>query len=364
MNAKGKNFWLSFLLATACLMLLLGIRHIGAQGFAGLGKEGEGYEQVVPGTVITFPQDLGQHPDFRIEWWYVTANLQDTSGNHYGIQWTLFRQAMTPGPERLGWTNQQIWMAHAAVTSKDQHYTREIFARGGTGQANVTASPLHAWIDNWNLKAVGADNENQDNYLTLNASGSDFSYDLSLSSVARRVLHGDNGFSRKSDRGQASHYFSAPFLAVNGTITLAGKPVEVTGSGWLDREWSSQPLSPDQTGWDWFSLHLEGGEKVMLFRLRHTDKTAFYSGTWVGADGEAELLVNGDIIFDPVEKSEISGRSVPTAWKVKINSKNLSIQTTALNAKSWMESRFPYWEGPIRFTGSHQGRGYLEMTGY
>jgi len=29
-----------------------------------------------------------------------------------------------------------------------------------------------------------------------------------------------------------------------------------------------------------------------------------------------------------------------------------------------METRFPYWEGPVRLTGSAGGRGYLEMTGY
>jgi predicted secreted hydrolase len=29
-----------------------------------------------------------------------------------------------------------------------------------------------------------------------------------------------------------------------------------------------------------------------------------------------------------------------------------------------MATSFPYWEGPIRFKGSHSGVGYLEMTGY
>jgi predicted secreted hydrolase len=29
-----------------------------------------------------------------------------------------------------------------------------------------------------------------------------------------------------------------------------------------------------------------------------------------------------------------------------------------------MDTSFAYWEGPIRFHGSHEGRGYLEMTGY
>ena len=29
-----------------------------------------------------------------------------------------------------------------------------------------------------------------------------------------------------------------------------------------------------------------------------------------------------------------------------------------------MGTSFPYWEGPISFSGSHAGVGYLEMTGY
>jgi predicted secreted hydrolase len=29
-----------------------------------------------------------------------------------------------------------------------------------------------------------------------------------------------------------------------------------------------------------------------------------------------------------------------------------------------MDTAFPYWEGPVTITGSHRGRGYLEMTGH
>ena len=46
-----------------------------AQGFAGLGMTAEGFAPVIPGKVFSFPADLGPHPDYRIEWWYVTANL-------------------------------------------------------------------------------------------------------------------------------------------------------------------------------------------------------------------------------------------------------------------------------------------------
>src|SRR3569623_3691107 len=114
-------------------LLLPGCRGARAQGFAGLGRDVAGFAPVLPGDALKFPADHGPHPDFRIEWWYLTANLADASGAAYGAQWTLFRQAMAPGAQGEGWANQQIWMAHAAVTRADTHRAAETFGRGGTG---------------------------------------------------------------------------------------------------------------------------------------------------------------------------------------------------------------------------------------
>ena len=121
--------------------------------------------------------------------------------------------------------------------------------------------------------------------LELNASGADFSYALRLDADRALVLQGDAGYSQKSERGQASYYFSQPFFKATGSITIDDKPVEVTGQAWMDREWSSQPLASDQTGWDWFSLHLNSGEKLMLYRLRQTDGHNYRSGNWISPDG-------------------------------------------------------------------------------
>ena len=49
-------------------------------GFAGLGGQPGDFAQVSPGKVFQFPADHGAHPDFRIEWWYLTANLEDDQG--------------------------------------------------------------------------------------------------------------------------------------------------------------------------------------------------------------------------------------------------------------------------------------------
>jgi predicted secreted hydrolase len=333
-----------------------------AQGFAGLGEEAAGFAAVVQGKALRFPQDFGAHADYRIEWWYVTANLRDAAGTRYGVQWTLFRQALAPGAEGEGFANQQVWMGHAALTSANTHRFSEKLGRGGIGQAGVTASPFKAWIDDWSFASVAGTDGLASAMLT--AAGDDFSYALSLKSEHAPVLQGDAGYSRKSERGQASYYYSQPYFEVSGTLTLDGRNIAVSGQAWMDREWSSQPLASDQKGWDWFSLHLPGGEKLMLFQLRDQAGGAFRSGSWIGADGAVTTLGGDDIVLVPRDRRTVAGRDMPVAWTVEVKSRGLKIETTPLNGASWMGTAFPYWEGPVSFAGSHAGEGYLEMTGY
>ena len=192
----------------------------------------------------------------------------------------------------------------------------------------------------------------------------DFSYALRLEADQPLVLQGNAGYSKKSERGQASYYYSQPFFKATGVLTLDDKPIQVSGQAWMDREWSSQPLSSDQTGWDWFSLHLNSGEKLMLFRLRQTDGSNYFSGNWITSDGKSEQISSADIAMTPSALAEVAGRNIPTAWSIAISSRGVQIESTPLNAASWMATSFPYWEGPISLHGSHSGVGYLEMTGY
>jgi predicted secreted hydrolase len=350
--------------AGGALVLGFGRKAARAQGFAGLGMNGDGFTPVVPGKTFSFPADHGPHPDYRIEWWYVTANLKDKTGAACGAQWTLFRQATRPGTQQEGWANQQIWMGHAAVTRADTHRTSEAFARGGIGQAGVEARPFRAWIDSWEMRGLDQMRDDTIAPLEMKASAADFSYALRLNADRSLVLEGEAGYSQKSERGQASYYFSQPYFEVTGNITIDDQSREVTGQAWMDREWSSQPLASDQTGWDWFSLHLSKNEKLMLFRLRQADGNNYRSGNWITQSGKAEQLASTDIEMVPTALTEVAGRRLPTAWRIAIPKLAVAIECTPLNAKSWMGTSFPYWEGPIDFQGSHRGVGYLEMTGY
>jgi predicted secreted hydrolase len=61
---------------------------------------------------------------------------------------------------------------------------------------------------------------------------------------------------------------------------------------------------------------------------------------------------------------DIAGHRLPVQWQIEIASLALAIEIAPLNPGAWMGTSFSYWEGPIRFRGSHTGVGYLELTGY
>lgn len=168
----------------------------------------------------------------------------------------------------------------------------------------------------------------------------------------------------KSAQGQASYYYSQPFYEVSGTLTLSQGDVPVTGAAWLDREWSSQPLADTQSGWDWFSLSFDTGDKLMGFLLREDEGASYSSATWIEADGTTTSYADGAFAAQPLEWSEVAGRDVPSRWAVQLPDKGINVTVNALNPKAWMALSIPYWEGPVTVQGSHTGRGYLEMTGY
>ena len=354
-------------------------------GFAGLGADAEGFARARPGTPLRFPEDHGAHSDFRIEWWYLTANLEDATGESLGVQWTLFRQAaMSPDerPEPGPWVADQLWMGHMAVSSGQTHHVAERFARGHSGttassraQSGVTTDPFQAWLDDWRLESRVTDTDRDAlSRLKLVArdehDGAPFGYRLNLTAEGPLVFHGENGFSQKSADGQGSIYYSQPFYRVEGEVTLDGETRQVKGRAWLDREWSSQLLGPEQAGWDWFSLHLASGHKLMAFRLRGggEEGSDYLSGTWISPDGQATALAPDDLILTPLATSRIAERDMPTRWRLEMPSQALDLEIEAPHDERWMETSVAYWEGEVevhdRQSGEPRGIGYLEMTGY
>jgi predicted secreted hydrolase len=343
----------------------------GESDFAVLARAADGFEMAEPGRRLEFPRDHGAHPGFRIEWWYLTVNLEDTAGAQYGAQWTLFRTATTPGDQPTAenaWQSGQVYMAHFALTWPQGHRAWQRYARGGDhaglAQAGVRAEPFAAWLDDWELADDGQHG------LVLNARQDDFFVELELVGNDRIVLQGIDGYSQKHPDGGGSHYYSQPFLEARGEIGLDGKRVSVQGNAWLDREWSSQFLQDDQQGWDWFALHLDSGEKMMLFRLRPRagiTSGAFVHGVLIGADGRKQNLDPDRLELNVSHHTTVAGRELPLRWSVSLPEIDRAFEIRALHPDQWMDLDFPYWEGVVLVSGDgpgNTGRGYMELTGY
>ena len=353
-----------------------------------------------PDYRMSFPQDHGTHDQFDIEWWYLTANLQDEAGDPYGLQWTLFRfknsrprssqaegnnssSSLKNSPVMLNestvsldkkWHNDQIYMAHASIHSLDTHWFSEKFARGGVGNAGLTALPLNLFIDDWQWLNSDGDTGLFPSTLTFSATdtskpNAETIATFTLNQTGPLVQHGDNGFSVKSNSGHASHYYSAPFISIEGELTQAidtvtTTPIKLKGQAWFDKEWTSQLLDTGTQGWDWVSLHLDDGNKIMAFRMRLKNQEDYVTGSYITSTGEQITLQPGDLMLQPVSVKKVDGRQLPLIWKLIIPSKKIDLTISTLKDKQWNNAAVPYYEGMVKIEGSHGGVGFLELTGY
>jgi predicted secreted hydrolase len=343
-----------------------------AQELEALRDRGMGFAQVTPGKELVFPQDHGAHPDYRIEWWYLTANLSDRDGRIWGLQWTLFRQGLTPARIETGWSSNQVWMAHAAITSPDGHFYEQRFARDGIGQAGVKSvrgdKGFNAWIDDWQWQSSGAELFPA----KLSFSIGERDVILLLEATGELVKNGVNGYSQKSEQGQASYYYSQPHIRVRGFVNQGLNKTYLNGQGWLDREWSSQSLADNQKGWDWFSLHLNDGHKLMVYQLRHEDGNHWLSGNWISPHGNSKTLGSDAIDLSFVDTRKVAtgddkSRKLPMEWHLALVEQNRSWRIKPLYDEQWLNTRFPYWEGVVLVedeSGKPSGIGYMELTGY
>ena len=338
------------------------------------------WELALPGYRYEFPRDHFNHPGYQTEWWYYTGNLRGGDGRRFGFELTFFRQGVARPRQSLSpWDVDDLYLAHLALSDLDgrRFYHTERLSRAGPGLAGADLGSRRIWNGNWEVRfdeaPAGAQPVQQ-----LQAVCDDFSLRLALGSMKPPVIHGMGGVSQKAPgRGQASHYISYTRLEASGRLELGGRSYNVSGLAWMDHEFFTQQLTPEQTGWNWISVQLASGEELMLYRLRRRDGAAdpFSAGTFVDARGATRHLAAADFYFDPgiTWTSQETSAQYPLHWTIRVPVLGLDLDVrTPLNDQE-LVSRGPnwptYWEGAITVQGVDHGRpatgvGYLEMTGY
>jgi predicted secreted hydrolase len=332
------------------------------------------FKTLDPKQQILFPRDHGSHDDARVEWWYVTGQLDTRSGKRLGYQLTFFRTGISgaAAPRASAFAARDLFLAHFARTDAQAGTFRfaERIHRTGVGAAFAREDRLSVANEDWRLEEVGGQ-------LVLFASDGGEEISLVLTPEKPPVLHGAGGLSRKGPESEAvSRYVSLTRLRSEGWWTGGGKSEAVTGLSWFDHEWGSGSIGKDTAGWDWFALHLLDGRDLMLYRMRGSagSPTRFSAGTLVEKDGRAISLGASDFTLEETAswKSAASGASYPARWVLRVPRAGVAAEVVPLvkdqELVTGKSTRVTYWEGACDVTvpGSSilLGRAYVEMTGY
>ena len=321
-----------------------------------------------------WPRDHGSHPGFKTEWWYFTGNLQAAGSRRYGYQLTFFRHGVRPpnAPAvKSRFIVPDLKFGHFTITdvAANRFHFSQSLTRGAFGEAGFADGNRLAWLGDWSLMLEA------DGSFRIKAAEADRSLELHLVAEKPWVVHGKDRLSIKSERaGHASHYYSGTRLRSTGRMRIGEASFDVAGESWFDHEWATSQLAPDQAGWDWFSVQLDDGSELMLYRLRSKDGAIdrASSGTFVDASGATRHLSVDDMRVTATKRfhSRKSRADYPAAWTIEIPSLQLQLTvSTPVEDQELVLQPVTYWEGLIDVAGSRAGKsvrghGYVELTGY
>jgi predicted secreted hydrolase len=336
------------------------------------------FSKAIKPKTFEFPKDHGPHKNFRTEWWYFTGNLISTNGEKFGYQFTIFRNAINTDSlsGNSTWRSNQFYMGHFAVTdiTNNKFYFDERFSRDGNNLAGASIEDkFRVWLEDWEVIQIN-DSSNYDlPDLKLSANMKNVKFELFIRAEKQKILQGNNGLSQKgSGIGNASYYYSYTRLETKGNLAIGNNEYLVSGSSWMDREWSTSALSNDQVGWDWFSIQLNNNTELMYYQMRKSDgrPDIFSNGVIIDSIGNKDSF-NLDEIKLTVNDYWVSnnGSKYPSGWKIDIPSRKISLVINPSIKNQLMDVSVKYWEGSVNVSGIRDGinilgSGYVELTGY
>jgi predicted secreted hydrolase len=351
----------------------------------------------------SFPRDHAPHPEFQTEWWYITGNLESVPPTDrpmsalnphsadqptfaptqpFGYQFTIFRRGLIPEfsddptTRSSAWATRQVYLVHLGlsdIANQSFHHAAGT-RRPVLGMAGAAPDHLNVHVDGNRLQAQ------PDGSWRVQGRGKDFAYDLNLRPTREPLFHGPGGRDPKgAEPGQASYYYSMTRLETTGEIRAdsSATSIPVRGLSWMDHEFMTSTLAPNQTGWDWFSAHLSNGSDLMLYQLRLKDGgiEPMSGGTLRLADGTTTEILSTDMELRPTSHwtSPHNGARYPAQWTIRVPKHQLELTVTPRAADQEMADDgvvgFSYYEGSVTYKGTHRGQpinglGYMELTGY
>lgn len=313
---------------------------------------GKPVERTAALAPLKLPADDAPHGS-GIEWWYYNGILDDPTGNHYSFHAVVF--------VANGLIKHTVMQAALTDLQTGKRYTTQ--SRTGGIPANDVANGFDFRQDGWQIAGSGPSH-------VLRAAFQGVSFALDLTDTREAVLHRAAGSETPGlldfGKGGISYYYSRPRVSALGELSIGGKTVPVKGEVWFDHQWGD--FDALGFGWNWFALHLADGSDLMLYAIFDADgQKMTTAGTLSNARGAAPLNP-GEVELTPGKTwtSPATGIAYVLEWSIKLPSGVLNVKP--LVADEEFDARETtsniYWEGPVKVTGSAEGQGFLELSGY
>jgi predicted secreted hydrolase len=326
---------------------------------------------------VDLPLDEAPHGRLS-EWWYYTGHLRSGDGARFGFEFVVFRAERGIFPP--------VWASHLALTDEsgerflyvqrsevgpqvdrsqaDGGFDLSIRGGGVTPDGSVQRPEASAW------SMRGRDGED-----VLLAAADAFAIDLRLDAGARpAVLHDSIGWVDFGPAG-SSYYYSRTRLSAEGTLTVDGREMDVSGIAWFDHQWGDF-VAVGAGGWDWFAVNLDDGTDLMLSLIRDRDGDyPLVYGEFVAPDGSYRHLSRAEFEVAALGgwTSLRTGVTYPAGWQIAIPAEGLTIELEPILADQELDTRAStgvvYWEGSQHVRARRDGQrlggeAYVELTGY
>ena len=339
-------FWLLLIAALGA-----GGLYLWKQGLVPANQAAEDWYEVEARSevLVQLPRDDAPHESY-MEWWYYNGHLVTEGGDRYSFHFSIF-----------------VINALATHTVAHASFVDQQTGRHYASQKRTTGNPSRGVENGFDFELGDWRMTGRDGNDRLRASGDDFTFNLHLSGATAPVMQGGTGLLDFELAGK-SYYYSRPRMQISGAVKVGSEIRNVTGMGWFDHQWGD--FEVNQLGWDWFAIQLDDGSDIMIYQLFDSSGLPVLGSGTHTRDGLTSVLTAEDFEVTVTDHwvSERTGIRYPMGWLMEIPGQSVSLRVAPVIRNSEFDGRVTsymvYWEGAVDISGTQQGRGFVELSGY
>jgi len=327
-------------------------------------QEWKVYPFTPPGSFISFPADEGRHPEEPVEWWYTTGHLTgESSGRSYSYMLSYFYVPVSvfDGFRILNVSDDES----GEFFSDTKALVYNVLA---TDSLNIEAELLYGTTEYWHNRTGDGGNAVPFSYF-LSAEGDNASLQLEYDATKPPMVLADSGL---LDQGPEAYtyYYSLTGNDVSGSISFDGLTENVSGQGWIDRQYGT--INPSEgLEYEWFSIQLSNGMDINMNNIFTTDnnipETLAYRLMCVYVD-EHTQFTGPDFQISRLAYAYTpdSLRCYSTMWRLTSDFHDIDLVISVLHTGYEVRLPFRFYEGPVSIEGTVDGmpvdgRGFAEL---